>query len=193
MLFPVVVVNPFVRRQTRESGFSHFEGTWEEMVERVRATCVAGHAVPGYRDGVLEVPVDPQGVFSGIVQLKAGDRLSGVFAGRTEGENPRKQFFVEGAKMPAAQATVILYRADVLAEDGDNTLDPAKEGWEIISLNASPVEGPMPMDPMTLCANQFLGGVEGHHATQTHLSEADFVARLRDSFLFWQDKAMAGA
>ena len=73
----------------------------------------------------------------------------------------------------------------VLAEDGDNEL-PAKEGnFEIISINASP-SALEPINPDCLMANHF--GADG--GTNTQMSDASFVAALRESFEFWQDKAM---
>ena len=186
---PTVVVNPFVRRQTVASSFSHFEGEWDTLVSRTIAAMAAGNTKPGYRDGVLEVVIDPTGVMSGVVVLTGGAELSGTYKARRLGETPRKEVHAKGAaKMPAATASIILYRADVLAEGGDNTLPADSGGWEIISLNAAPVEGDMPIDPMVLMHNHF--GSDG--GTTTGLSDSEFVALLRKGFEFWKDKALAG-
>ncbi|NBR67642.1 MAG: DUF3228 family protein [Actinobacteria bacterium] len=188
---PTVVVNHFVLRQTAESPFSHFagEGGWDTLVSRTVAAMDAGHAKPGYRDGVLEVPIDPTDVMSGVVLLEAGAELTGAYKARRAGETPRKTTLAKGAsKMPAATASIILYRADVLAEGGDNTLPADSGGWEVISLNAAPVEGEMPIDPEVLMHNHF--GADG--GTATNLSDAEFVALLRKGYHFWKDKALAG-
>lgn len=186
---PTVVVNPFVLRQTAESPFSHFEGGWDALVSRTVAAMAAGTVKPGYRDGVLEVIVDPTGIMSGVVVLEDGAELTGAYKARRAGETPRKEIRAKGAsKMPAATASVILYRADVLAEGGDNTLPADSGGWEVISLNAAPVEGEMPIDPEVLMHNHF--GADG--GTATNLSDAEFVALLRKGYHFWKDKAFAG-
>jgi hypothetical protein len=188
---PTVVVNPFVLRQVAESPFSHFdgEGGWDSLVARTIAAMDAGHAKPGYRDGVLEVPIDPTDVMSGIVVLTDGSELVGAYKSRRAGETPRKEVRAKGAsKMDAVTASIILYRADVLAEGGDNTLPADGGGWEIISLNASPVEGDMPIEPGVLMHNHF--GSDG--GTATGLSDSELVALLRKGFEFWKDKALAG-
>jgi len=189
-----VHVNSFVKRQTPESEFSHFEGppgcedVWENLRVSIELMIEQDHGIePGYRDGVILVHVNPQHFFSGVVQLKEGDHLVGEFKARRPGESPRKSIGVVGAeKMPAKTAFVVLYASTVLAEGGDNEL-PAEEGnWEIISLNASPVEGEMPISPMVLLHNHF--GSDG--GTSTNLSDSELVAMLRESFEFWKDKAM---
>ena len=83
---------------------------------------------------------------------------------------------------------VVLYRSDVLAENGDNALESSEDNWEVVSINASPVEGEIPINPMTLMHNHF--GSEG--GTATNMTDVEFVAALREGFAFWSDKAMAG-
>jgi len=186
-----LVTNPFVIRQTAESPFSHFagDGGWDTIVARTVAAMAAGDTRPGSRDGVLEVIIDPTDVMSGVVVLTDGAELVGAYKPRRKGESPRKELRAKGAhKMPAVTASVILYRADVLAESGDNTLPADGGGWEIVSLNASPVEGDIPIDPMTLMHNHF--GSDG--GTATGMSDSEFVAALRRGFGFWKDKALAG-
>jgi hypothetical protein len=185
-------VNDFVKRQTAESHFSHFTGTWEELVEQVEANFDS--AKPGYRDGVLLVPVDPgtstiPGFYSGVMQLSEGNVLVGNFESRRDGEEPRKVVTTEGReKLPAKSVEIVLYASTVLKEGGDNGL-PAEEGnWEIISVNANPFDEEMPIDPNVLMHNHF--GSEG--GTATGLPDAEFVAMLRTSFEFWKDKAMCG-
>lgn len=185
------VVNPFVLRQTEESPFSHFagDGGWGTIVSRTIAAVAAGATKPGYRDGVLEVIIDPTDVLSGVVVLTDGAELVGTYKPRRVGETPRKEIRAKGArKMPAATASVILYRTDVLAETDDNTLPLNAGGWEIVSLNASPLPGDIPIDPTTLMHNHF--GSDG--GTATGMSDSDFVTLLRRGFEFWKNKALAG-
>ena len=178
-----VGVNDFVKRQTADSKFSYFKGTWEEAVNLVQQALPEGK--PGYRDGVLVVPVAPEGFFTNVVTLKDGDVLSGSFASRRDGEAPRKEFTVvrEGASsQPAKSVDVILYRKDVLAEDGDNTTDA---DWEIISINAHPCEGEVPIHPDVLTANHF--GLDG--GTATNMSDQEYCAQMEISVQFWANKA----
>ena len=178
-----IAVSPFVRRQTSNSRFSHYEGTWEKLLDLVTYHFRMKHTKPGYRDGVVLVEVPPEGFKSGVAVLKPGDKLTGTYEARQEGEDPRKSTCVVGGeKMPAVSVEVVLYRHDVLVETGEHSCNA---DWEIISVNANPVEGEMPINPGTLMANHFQ--ISG--GTATGMSDSEFVAALRDSFLWWRDKA----
>jgi hypothetical protein len=182
-----IVNNPFVLRQTKESPFSYFAGNIEEVPKMVMNFW--SNQEPGYRDGVISVTINHEGFFSGVVSLESGAELTGAYTSRREGEVPRKQVLAKGArKVPAKRVEVILYRSDVLAEGGDNSLEPDKSHWEVVSINASPIEGDVPMDPETLMHNHF--GSDG--GTETNLSDAEFLKLLREGFDFWKDKVMAG-
>lgn len=181
-----IFTNPFVLRQTAESSFSHREGTWEELCSLVKANFANAQA--GYREGVIEVTIPSAGVYTGLVILGEGDELTGSFRARRAGEEPRKEIRVTGAQKAAAvTASVILYSSAVLAEGGDNSQEPVDGNWEIVSLNASPIEGEMPIDPMVLMHNHF--GSDG--GTETGMSDSEFIALLRQGFDFWKNKALA--
>ena len=188
-----IAVNPFVKRQTAESEFSHFTGTWEQLRQRVQRNYEAGHFKQGYRDGVILVEVESgvpehKGCFyTNIIQLQEGDKLAGEYKCRKEGEEPRKSTWVVGGKkMPAESVQVVLYRHDVLAENNEHS---SNADWEIISLNASPFPAgeEIPMSAGTLMANHFQ--VSG--GTCTNMTDSEFVAALKKSFMFWRDKANA--
>ena len=191
-----IIANSFVTRQTPESSFSHYDGDFES-VARLTEDNLFENRHEGYRDGVVLVTVPPENFYSGIVQLESGDNLKGEFSPRRDGEEPRKHI-VAGlytasaynssgcVKLPAKSVQIVLYASTVLAEDGDNELTPQEGNWEIISINASPLTGEVPINPMTLMHNHF--GSDG--GTDTHLSDEDFVIMLREGFEFWKDKAM---
>ena len=182
-----IQINSFVLRQTSNSRFSHFNGNNKELLQLIKDGWE--NAKPGYRTGVLLVPVEPSGFFSGVVKLQEGDSLVGTFEARRDGEEPRKSVTVPRAeKLPAKRVDIVLYRSDVLAEGEDNELPVGKENWEVISINASPVVGEVPIEPNVLMHNHF--GSSG--GTRTNLSDEDFVAMLKDSFRYWSDKALAG-
>lgn len=175
-------ISDFVRRQTAESEFTHYEGTFETI--RDLALQNFDKAVPGYRDGVCLVPVPPGGFFCGLVTLKEGDELVGTYKARRPGEEPRKEVRVRGgSKTPAKSVMVILYHREVLAEGGE---DQTGCDWDIVSINGSPVEEAPPIAPMTLIANHFQ--LDG--GTATGMSPEQFEVALRESVLFWKDKAL---
>ncbi len=181
----LIAFSAFVRRQTPESEFSHFTISDEEVLKRVFDNW--HKRKPGYRDGVILIPIEPDGFFSSVIQLKEGDNLVGQFKARREGEKPRKSTFYAGSasKMPAKSVDIVLYRADVLAEDKDNGRS-ADSDWEIVSINASPTEEEMPIPTGALIANHLhLSG-----GTKTNLSDTEFVNLLRKSVEFWSDKAL---
>lgn len=182
-----ITINPFVRRQTAESSFSHFAGDMERLPEMVVNNWQ--DMKKGYRDGVILVSVDPTDFFSGVITLAEGAKLTGSFKARRDGEAPRKEIRADSPlerKIAAKSVEIVLYRSDVLAEGGDNSLEPSAENWEIISINASPTEGEMPIAPMTLMHNHF--GSDG--GTATNMSDSEFVQALREGFEFWSDKAL---
>ena len=181
---PTIGINDFVRRQTPTSEFTHFEGGLERVAEL--ALEHFDQAQPGYRDGVCLVPVPPDGFFTGVVTLEEGDELVGGYRARRPGEEPRKELRAlkqGGGKLPARAVDVVLYRKDVLEEGGE---DCTGLEWDIISINGRPTEAEMPIAPMTLIANHF----ELDGGTSTGMSPEEFEAALKESVLFWKDKAL---
>lgn len=182
-----IIANTFVKRQTANSRFSYFDGSWDELEDIVRSN--SRHFSPGYRAGVMLVHVPPDKFFSSVVNLKEGDVLVGGFEPRRKGEAPRKYVTTSTSrKTPAKTVDIVLYSSAVLSEDHDNELPVEDGNWEIISINASPLRAEMPINPNVLMHNHF--GSDG--GTATNLSDSEFVAMLRESFLYWNDKAMAG-
>ena len=180
---PTIHISKFVRRQTPQSGFSHWTLSDEELLARIQAGFPA--AKQGYRDGVLLVPVDPNGFFTGVCQLKEGDKLVGEYKARKEGEDPRKSSYVVGGeKLPAKSVEIVLYRHDVLVEGKENETDL---DFEVVSVNGSPTEEATPIPTGALIANHLrLSG-----GTDTRMTDSEFVALLRKSVEFWKDKANA--
>jgi hypothetical protein len=173
----------FAARQTLESQFSHWTCSTEELIALVVRNFQKQSQ--GYREGVILVPVEPEGFFTGLVTLEPGTLLIGHYKARKEGEKPRKSTFAVGAnKVPAKSVEIVLYHHDVLAEDGDG--ESGCE-WEIISVNASPTEDETPIPMGALIANHLhLSG-----GTATNMTDSEFVAQLRISQEFWSDKALA--
>lgn len=177
-------ISKFVRRQTAQSEFSHWTHTDKQLIDLVVQAVLDGCAKQGYREGVQIVVVKPEGFFSSLVQLKAGDPLEGEYKARQPGEAPRKSSYCcSRNKLPAKYVEVILYHHDVLAENNEQSCDAT---WEIISVNASPTaDGVLPIPVGALIANHF----QMSGGTATHMSNDDFVAQLEISAKFYADKA----
>jgi len=174
----------FADRQTPNSRFSHFEGTEQELLELVFENF--HQSKEGYRDGVRLVTVPPDRFMSGVAQLSEGDILHGIFEARQKGEVPRKVVTTTGRKkIPAGYVEIILYSRGVLEEDPNYA---AVADWEVISINASPTDKALPIPPNALIANHF--GMSG--GTDTKYTAPEFEEALRESIMFWHDKAMCG-
>lgn len=185
-----IIINSNVLRQIATSRFSHFNGTWDALLDLVRSGMEANDTSPGYRENILCVNVPAEGFMSGVVILESGDELIGAFGSRRKNEAPRKSVSAaNGRKIPASTCQIIVYRGDVLAETGDNDGNGTSEQWEVISINASPTEGPTPIAPSVLLANHF--GLDG--GTDTKMSAEELEAQLAISVPYWANKAMAAA
>jgi hypothetical protein len=175
-----IAFNGFVRRQRRGSAFSYTTLPDEVLIRRVQENF--DRAKPGYRDGVLLVPVPPDHFVSGVVQLEEGQALAGVFKPRREGELSQKIIFSRNVKrLPARSVNIVLYSHESLGGDADTDSD-----YEIVSINASPLEGEEPITPEALMANYF--GDPG--ASKTGMSPEAFVSALQVSRDYWRDKTM---
>lgn len=186
-------INDLAYRHTPDSHFSYYDppdgDVWEELIRLVDDYFES--AKPGYRDGVLLVPVPADYFFTPVVTLRVGDHLAGSYDRRRDGEAPRKSQFVirKGLRAknrhdPAKFVNVVLYHHDVLAEDGPTATDCE---WEIVTILASPVADE-PMTPDTLLANHF--GADG--GTDTKMTAEEFETALRVSYQYWKDRALLG-
>lgn len=178
-----VKCSKFVKRQTKNSGYSHFEGSWEELedlTERYLNKYAGLFVRPGYRDGVVLIDLPGWRFESALVKLNENTILSSKYAPRYEGEDPYIKISAKTEKQTAAYATVVLYRADVLSEDNNRSSDA---DWEIIAIKARMTFADEPMHPYTMARN-FLhlpGGTQGNF-TATEFAQ---------SILFWNNHCMA--
>jgi hypothetical protein len=199
---PRILFNSFVRRQTAGSRFGHTNLTDDQVLAAIEANW--DKRKQGYREGVVLVPVPPQGWFSGTVDLKEGMTLKATYEPRKAGERPRLHVGLqppiktrpdgsiyedyEGAKQPAAAVDIVLYASTVLAEDGDNQLPAEPDNWEIISLNPRLCVEEEPIQPGVLMANHF----HDDGGTHTLMSAEAFVEALRKSRAYWNGKITLG-
>lgn len=171
-----VAAGEFVKRQTPESGYSHFEGTWEELEKMAaESNCIR----PGYKDGVILVDLEPSRFRSAIVDLTEDSKLTANYAPRRLGEDAFIRLSAKAKKQTAKHASVVLYRHDVLAENNERETDAE---WEIVAIKARVTEEEEPMDPYTMARNflHLKGGTKG-----------DFTAeQFAKSIVYWNNHCM---
>jgi hypothetical protein len=173
-----VGINSFARRQTKDSPYSYWTGSDEELLKRVRSA-KASDIKPGYKDGVIIVPVDPDGFYSGVVELTGDSVITGHFGARRENEEPVLEVRATGHKVPAKFVEVILYSKEALDGEVGSGAD-----WDIISINGRATEEEEPMHPVAMARNQ-LRRVGGSPAEYTSDQWAKAV-------WYWAKRAMHG-
>jgi len=179
--------NEFVMRQTPESGFSHFSGTWEEL-EDIVYNCwkVPSNIKQGYKDGVVLVSVPASGshkrgyrFYSAIVKLNKRTKINAEYSPRRIGEAPYIKLGVNAKKHIAKHVEIVLYRSDVLRENNEESTDA---DWEIVCIKARTSDKEEPMDPYTMARNflHMKGGTKG-----------DFTAeQFAESIVYWNNHVM---
>jgi hypothetical protein len=182
LITKLVSCGDFVKRQTKESGYSHFEGSWEElegMIEDRLTLSKERSCHPGYRDGVVLVDMAPYFFRSAIVDLDSDSKLTANFAPRREGEAAFIRVSAKAKKQRAKHASVVLYRYDVLEENNERQTTAE---WEVVCIKARASVEEEPMDPYTMARN-FLH-LEG--GTQGDFSAEDFAK----SIVYWNSHCM---
>lgn len=175
-----VACGEFVKRQTPESGYSHFEGTWEELEKIVLdSMCDPSNIHQGYKDGVLLVNVPPTWFQSAIVKLDESSKLTANYAPRRVGEAPFIRVSAKAKKQWAKYAQVVLYRWDVLAENNERETDAE---YEVVCIKARVTTEEEPMDPYTMARNflHLAGGTKGDFSAE------DFAK----SIVYWNNHCM---
>lgn len=189
MINKKVKAGEFVKRQTPDSGYSHFIGTWSELEDLVEARLIAAkvfgnidsRVTPGYRDGVVLVDMFPHYKYfrSAVVELTEDSRLTANYAPRRKGEDPFIRVSAKAKKQVAKYASVVLYRHDVLEENNERETDAE---WEIVAIKARTSEQEEPMDPYTMARNflHLKGGTKGDFSAE------DFAK----SIVYWNNHCM---
>ncbi len=174
-----IAVNPFCKkRHLPNSEYSHFDGSWDDLVRLVQ------NHFDGSDEGIIALDVPAAGFFSGVTKLGAECKLQAEFAARREGEEPYVQIRVIGEKSPAVSVQVILYSHETLANTGDESSDAE---WEIISINAWTTakgkEGE-PLTPVAMARNflEMAGGTKREYTAE----------QFAEAIIFWSQHAMIG-
>ncbi len=178
----LIKCNEFVKRQTKDSGYSHFDGSWEEL-EKLTTAYFEGSfgdfTKPGYRDGVVSVDL-PGALFkSAVIEIDKDTKLNVAFAPRRENEDPFIRVSAKAKKVSARYASIILYRADVLSENNERSSDA---DWEIVSINTRTSEEIEPLHFYTMARNHLHlpGGTQGSFTAE----------EFAKSIVYWNERCM---
>jgi hypothetical protein len=181
-------ITDFVRRQTPNSKYNHFDGSWDELVQLVNKHWDIRQASP-HNSGVMLVPVPEAYVgrfYTSIVEVTDTTPLQAEFAPRVTGEAPFIQISAPGfSKAPARRAEIILYSHETLAKDGDAPTTREADFY-IVSINAYADPAVEPMHPMTMARN-FLG-LKGGTRPETPYTAEEFAR----SIVYWSCHARIG-
>jgi hypothetical protein len=184
----MIGINEFVKRQTPESKFSHFEGTWVELAELVFKSLPGIR--PGYRDGVALVSVPPERFRSSIVPVGPDTPLLATFGARREEEESHLGVVAPGTeKVQAKRVDVVLYSRKTLEETGEST---GPEEWQVISINASPTEEEVPFAPIARARNilQLQGGTDAKLEEKSREELRDMIEDMARATIFWSQHVM---
>lgn len=134
------------------TGNSFFDGSFDELVELVKDHWDDNEPGTGSVDGdVLLVNIPADKVLSSVALITDENRhlVREEEKVRREGEKPVTRKVMSGDMVPANFAQVVVYRADVLAQDDDRSTDAE---WELIALLGK-LDKVEPMHPTTMLRN----------------------------------------
>ena len=180
----IIGVSEFVKRQTKDSVFTHYVGSWSDLANRTAKQYSNGNFEPGYRNGVylVHMPKDEVKMFYtyDAYPMFEGMKLDAQWAktpGR-EHEPAKLQVRILEPKIPCNYVDIVIYRKDVLMEDKD---DVTGCDFDIVSINGRLKKDPLPIDPMTLVRNwlHLKGGTEMKGTTPEQM-----LTMLCDSILY---------
>jgi hypothetical protein len=161
-----------------------FEGTPDALLDRARAGWPQRLPGVGRADlhKVVVVPVDPAGFVSSTVRVGPDTPLHAVYDRRQAGEDGFVRVTAEGEREPARHASVVLYSAATLCENGGSRSGDCD--WEVVCLLAGPT-ATEPMDPLTMARNM-LKKPGGTTCTYT-------AAEFAEAIWYWAARASAHA
>lgn len=139
------------RRHKPGTGCAYFTGTQSELLDLVKENWDRREPGTGRTnlDEVVAVPVPADKFMTTVVSVDENTELTAGLTRRRSHEEPYIRVSASGNAEPARFAKVILYSADTLAQNNEQS---ARTDWEVVSLVASPVENE-PMDPVTMMRN----------------------------------------
>lgn len=166
---------------TRIGQNSYYEGSWDELCALVEKHFEDNEPGTGSVDGdVLLVNVPAAGFHTSIVEINEDNAhlVEEIEYVRAEGEKPVFTRVIKDIPKPEAKfAKIVIYRADVLAQDDDRSTDCE---WEIVSVNAQD-EDNVPMSPTTMLRNA------NHEEGGTYREYTD--EQWAESYAYWDKHA----
>lgn len=170
----LIGISNFVKRQTKESRFSYYDGTWEELKALTTKCYKAGKVEKGYREGVVLVTVPNEGFYTSICKTDESSIFETVMEKRQEHESAfAVTTVVNGKKSPSMLTKIVLYSHETLKEDNDTSCNSE---WEIISINCEISEEGSPMRPVTMMRNQrhYEGGTAAEYTVEEYMTAIEF-------------------
>ncbi len=139
-------------RHAPQGKHTWFDGGDAELLDRVRARWAERGPGAGREDltQVVVVPVDPAGFVASTVKVTDETELWAVFDRRQAHEDGFVRVTAAGPREPATYASVVLYSAETLQENGGKR--SGDFDWEVVCLLAGPTASE-PMDPLTMARN----------------------------------------
>ncbi len=157
-------------------GRSYYRGGPADLIAMVEAHWTARLSGAGRTDltQVVVVPIPPTDFVGAVVAVDDETELGARFTCRREGEKGFIEVRAEAAATPVHFASVVLYSAATLLENGGER--SGDFDWEIVALQASSIEDE-PMNPVTMARN-FLAEPGG--------TPCDYSAReFAEAILYW--------
>lgn len=150
---PTLGWSDFARRRYVPGGpHTYFAGPPDELLDRVRGAWDRRRPGAGRADlsQVVVVPVAPDGFVGSTVLVTADTPLRAELVRRQPEEEPYVQVTAQGPREEVRHASVVLYAAATLLENGGTRSGDCD--WEIVALIAGPLADE-PMDPLTMARN----------------------------------------
>lgn len=134
------------------TGNAYFDGTFDELAHLVKANMHDFEPGTGsVNNDVILVNIPADKVKTTVVRITPENKHRVIEESyvRQEGEKPVTRKVMLGQPVPAKYAQVVLYRADVLAQDNARSTDAE---WEMIAVLGK-LDAVEPMHPETMLRN----------------------------------------
>ena len=173
-----VGVSDFVKRQKSGSGKTFSSLTFNEIAKYAELQLKNNNFKAGYRDGVILIQVEQkliQHFTCPIIRIDSNTKLEASVKKRRENEeNYISIKALNGTPLKINKVELVLYRADVLSENNENSTN---KDWELIAFFGIPksIED-LPMGPITMMRNQLVkaGGTKAYYTSEEWAKSVDF-------------------
>lgn len=163
-----------------KSGNSYFLGSFEELEEIVTENFHNNEPGTGSVDGDVLLINVPAARFMSTVAEITDENIEQVIVEeyvRSAGEKPVFRNMIHGEAVPAKFVQIVVYRADVLAQDNSRSTD---HEWEIITILAK-IDEVEPMHPTTMERNS------NHDAGGTYREYTE--QQWNEAYRYWANHA----